>query len=194
MTEPPLTCLCHSFHAKSQRNVPPPTRLSPPPSLFYSSPSSSLSSLALSLFSRLISVILHNPICLSIMYPLWSQPPPLLFLFCYHFSPSSLCLFSSLHPVLDTASGTQIMSDVYKTGLSRITFTHNHMHAHTRMTSCITIHTLIMFIHNNTATSMWTVGIIRGEVLILDYLLWFGGLQIPSEVNLKGDIELKTYF
>lgn len=132
ISKPSLTVSRHSLHTQSWRNFPPPTWLIPlsSPSYFLSSSSPCHPTPP---FSCLTSVILHNSICLSIIHLLRSQPsPPLSFFFIPVFSHSSLCLcfFSSVLPVLDTVSGTQMMSDIYKTGLARITFTHPLIHRH----------------------------------------------------------------
>lgn len=120
--------------------------------------SSSSAPLPLS-FSRFISVSLLNSICLSMIYPLQSQPSPLFVPVSLSLLPSSLCLFSPLPPVVDTESGTQIMPDIYKTGLARITFTHTDTHTHTNTNDSTHTHTNPNFncpkIHY-VVTSMWT--------------------------------------
>lgn len=123
----PLPHICHSiltkplsvvwYNTKGMFHCPPASFFLHLCLTYYLSPLSPTLPLA---SSRFISGILLNPICLFMIYPLQSQSAFL-----------CSCLFSPVLPVLDTVSGTQIMSDIYKTGLARITFPYTHTHGYT---------------------------------------------------------------
>lgn len=135
ITKPSLTILYPPYYTKSQWNFPPPTRLCRLSSMSYLFLANFIPFLpSLPPHASFLSSSL-SPSAFQSSIPCHASPLiflfPCLFPFSLLLSSLCLCLFSQLLLDLDTVSETQIMSDIYKTGLARITFTHAKTSMHT---------------------------------------------------------------